>query len=287
VGPEFSAKLGWLAGNLFSRVATPDWEDKAKDEQASTKQVRALMQRVSQPNDENWVPAKWMRFAREKKTDLSNIPLVRFRSALSEFAPPELLNVILDAVQRLGRAVIVDGPAAIVGGELAEDTQFIGEVVGQIKARIGNLLSENQKELLAGSLIGDKAFCKAMADQAANLLKRNAAAVGGCLPDKLAKALETATGILVPAKNRLQQLLSELAGSGIDGVSQVLSTVDEGCPFNKSASEIAVGKMQDVLGNTHFEDLERIVSRLRNDPTLRAACREHVVNSLQSSESLD
>jgi hypothetical protein len=70
-------------------------------------------------------------------------------------------------------------------------------------------------------------------------------------------------------------------------VSQVLSTVDEGCPFNKSASEIAVGKMQDVLGNTHFEDLERIVSRLRNDPTLRAACREHVVNSLQSSESLD
>lgn len=31
--PEFVAKLGWLAGNLYSRVATPDWEDKERDKE--------------------------------------------------------------------------------------------------------------------------------------------------------------------------------------------------------------------------------------------------------------
>jgi hypothetical protein len=107
LGPEYAAKLGWLTGNLYSRVATPDWEDQEKDESASTKQAQSLLRRISRPNDENWVSAKWLKAAREKNVDLNNISVERFRSTLAEHAPRDLFAVVLESVQRVGNGVIV------------------------------------------------------------------------------------------------------------------------------------------------------------------------------------
>lgn len=46
---EFANKLGWLSGNLFSRVATPDWNDQEGDTNAASKQAKQLLRFITEP----------------------------------------------------------------------------------------------------------------------------------------------------------------------------------------------------------------------------------------------
>ncbi len=46
---EYANKLGWLSGNLYSRIATPDWEDQEHDKDASAKLAKAYLNRITQP----------------------------------------------------------------------------------------------------------------------------------------------------------------------------------------------------------------------------------------------
>ena len=63
LAPQYANKLGWLSGNLYSRIATPDWEDQVGDKEASAKQAKSLLARITQPNDGNWVPQEWVESA--------------------------------------------------------------------------------------------------------------------------------------------------------------------------------------------------------------------------------
>jgi hypothetical protein len=56
LGPEFTAKLGWLVGNLYSRVGTPDWSEPKERE----KQLKSLIQDTFDANDSN-IPPLWVR----------------------------------------------------------------------------------------------------------------------------------------------------------------------------------------------------------------------------------
>ncbi len=288
LGPEYAAKLGWLTGNLYSRVATPDWEEQEKDESASAKQAQSLLRRISRPSDQNWVPARWLKAAREKNVDLSNIPVERFRSALAEHAPPDLLDVVLDAVRRVGRRVVADDPCAAVSAKLAGNSEFVREIAKHLAASVGNSLSADEQATLVGSLTADGNFCKAIGDQVSSLLKEQLVEIGKEAVNSLADSLAASTGVLVPASNRLRTALSSLLKADrASEVDKVVESVAGKCVFSPAAAAIAAAEAQAILGKIDFGLLDKLMSRLKNDQKLRAASREQAGEQTLSSLMVD
>ncbi len=288
LGPEYAAKLGWLTGNLYSRVATRDWEDQEQDKAASAKQAQSLLRRISLPNEENWVPARWLKAARGKNVDLNSIPVERFRSALSEYAPPDLLDVVLESVQRVGRGVVADEPCAAVSVRLAGHDPFAREVASRAAGFGDGILSTQERDTLRDRLASDDKFRRSIGDQVANLLKRRAVEIGTHAVNELPDLLARSTGVLVPASMRLQATLSHLLGPDrADEVDRIVGVVAGSCVFSHAATQIAVGETRDVFAQVHFAVLDKLISRLKNDQKLRAACREQGGDQPLSSLLLD
>lgn len=275
VHPEYSAKLGWLTGNLYSRVATLDWEDQEGNKTASSKQARALLRLISKPKDENWVPAKWVKAAREKDIDLAHIPVDRFRTTLAEHAPPELLDVVLKSVQRVGRGVVVDESTGVIGAKLTEHSQFIREVAHSVAASSSDLLSPEEQDSLTESLAADAGFKKAIGDQVAHLLKKIAIQDGSQAANDLPEALREATGVLPPAQNRMRAVLSNLLGEDrANVVNEIIALVARTNVFSQAACQMVGGVVQEVWTHVDFGLLDKLTSRLKSDQKLGAACRE-------------
>ncbi|MEI8374630.1 MAG: hypothetical protein WCJ35_17530 [Planctomycetota bacterium] len=273
--PEYAAKLGWLTGNLYSRIATPDWEEQEKDESASAKQAQSLLRRISRPSDQNWVPARWLKAAREKNVDLSNIPVELFRSTLAEHAPPDLHDVVLEAIQRVGRGVVANDPCAAVSAKLAGHGDFVREVAKHMVACLGNSLSTDEQKTLMESLTADGNFSKAIGDQVASLLKVQSVAIGKEAVNMIANFLTATTGVLMPASNRLRTALSSLLkAERVGEVDELVESVAKKCAFSPAAAAIVAAEAQAIFGQIDFGLLDKLIFRLKNDQKLRAASRE-------------
>lgn len=67
LGEQFQSKLGWLTGNLYSRVATKDWSDTPADKS----RVKGITDELLAPLQ--WVPRENLKVAREAQEDLSGL----------------------------------------------------------------------------------------------------------------------------------------------------------------------------------------------------------------------
>ncbi|MHB1034346.1 MAG: hypothetical protein ACYC35_04275 [Pirellulales bacterium] len=275
LGPEYAAKLGWLTGNLYSRIATPDWEDQENDKTAASSQAQLLLRRVSQPEDENWVPTRWLRAAREKNLNLTDIPVAQFRSTLAEHAPPELIDVVLESVARVGRRVFAEKVYDSVRHALAGHTLFGREVAQGITGIAGQIVPAGKHAALSEGLASDEAFRIAVGYQVAGLLRTRATAIGEQAMLGVANMLAETTGVIAPAATRLRTILSALPqGMQPNDVEAVLALVASACVFNLAASEAVSEVAHQAFAGVDFGMLDRVVSRLKNDQKLRAACRE-------------
>lgn len=284
LGPEYSNKLGWLTGNLYSRIATPDWEDQENDKTACTKQASMLLRRVSRPKDENWVPRKLLKAAQAANEDLATIPLERFRSSLAKYAPPALLDVVLESVTRVGQGVVADRACDMVSETLAQHDQFMREVVQRVLSSAAGVLSPEEQSFLLEALAGDTKFRKAVGNQVGNRLKQEVAEIGegavGNLPDLLAGTV----GMLVPGSIRLRSKLSaQLGADRAEAVAEIADLVNGTCIFSAAAIAIAVEVGRGAFSQFDFGMLDKLVSRLKNDQKLGAACREHAADPVPSS----
>jgi hypothetical protein len=284
LGPEYSAKLGWLTGNLYSRVATLDWEDQEKDPTASSKQAKLLLGQLSKHENENWVPQKWLTAAKAANEDLSTIPLERFRSTLARYAPPKTLDAVLDAVARVGRGVVMDTACDVTRKQLAEHGQFVREVAQQVVRSAVGMLSPQEQISLLESLEADVGFCEAIGNQVGNQLKQSARAVGEEVAKNMPNLLAATVGMLMPASRRLQMILSRLLGPGrADEVGRILESVAGTCIFSPAATQIAASVGQEAYPHFDVGMLEKMVSRLKNDQKLVAVCREQAIDPVPSS----
>jgi hypothetical protein len=95
---EFRNKLGWLAGNLFSRIDTSDWAEKEGGKAASERLITGLLDGgAGEPNV--WVPDAWLRAATANRIDISAIPRGQVRATLEAAAPPPPLDTALGRVR--------------------------------------------------------------------------------------------------------------------------------------------------------------------------------------------
>jgi hypothetical protein len=88
----FQAKLGWLVGNLYSRVGTPDWHDTGERQEQFEKYMVDLLK------GPNWVPGWIKEGAEKKKIDIKGKSIKELKSMLQEFQPPDRREKILQSV---------------------------------------------------------------------------------------------------------------------------------------------------------------------------------------------
>jgi hypothetical protein len=108
LAPEFRGKLGWLVGNLYSRIGTKDWME---TEELQSQLERLLDEALTDRDSKSpkWVKSSWIRAARENGVDLLQLPRDRFLAEIARYKPPtakeattqSVLNVIKEALPEL------------------------------------------------------------------------------------------------------------------------------------------------------------------------------------------
>lgn len=102
---EYRNRLGWLTGNLYSRVDTTDWADQPGGKAASKKLVDGLVDGEGEGKSV-WIPDSWLKSAKEKQIDLATIPRDAILATLQKVAPPSPQAVALERVREKANQVL-------------------------------------------------------------------------------------------------------------------------------------------------------------------------------------
>lgn len=82
----FRNKLGWLAGNLFSRVDTPDWPEEIGKKEAD-KKVEKIFKDIDEAAENIWVPRQLLDTALATDQSINDLPRERLAQAIHAYAP--------------------------------------------------------------------------------------------------------------------------------------------------------------------------------------------------------
>jgi hypothetical protein len=103
---EFRSKLGWLVGNLYSRIGTEDWSDPPE----RNKEMEALVKKYLETGDDElkpvWVPGRWVSAAKEKGIQVESLGRKEASSVLEANRPPEAKAQAIDQAIRVLREVL-------------------------------------------------------------------------------------------------------------------------------------------------------------------------------------
>jgi len=86
---EFRNKLGWLVGNIFSRIGTPDWSDHEGGKKQLENLVKQMLNDEINPNAPLWIKKTWKDAAEQKGVNLKTIPRDKIVPTLTRYKPEE------------------------------------------------------------------------------------------------------------------------------------------------------------------------------------------------------
>ncbi len=104
--PEFRARLGWLIGNLYSRVATEDVPLEKQEELLST----FLPRKSTDPRDPMWVSSAQVKRAQAAGVHLAGQPIADLGTVLATYAPPPPKELALERVLAVLQEVLCQLP---------------------------------------------------------------------------------------------------------------------------------------------------------------------------------
>jgi hypothetical protein len=99
---EFQSKLGWLIGNLFSRVATPDWPHEELNELMS----KFLGINSFTDKTPRWIQEENIKLARKLNIDISNLENSQIISMLEGCKPVPKIEQAINRVQTVLQDVV-------------------------------------------------------------------------------------------------------------------------------------------------------------------------------------
>ena len=103
--PEFIPKLGWLTGNLYSRVGTTDWIEKI----GSNKFEEIITEHLTGSRNETesgktvWVKSSWVQAAVNSGVDTGVFTKENILQVLNQHRPPERKEMVIMAVSNVLR----------------------------------------------------------------------------------------------------------------------------------------------------------------------------------------
>jgi hypothetical protein len=102
--PEFRNRLGWLVGNIYSRVGTPDW-----DSRKLKQEVKGLLT----ADDFLWVDPKAARSAQEDGVRLEALAPTEVETTLKRYRPIPRLQAIKELIKSEAESLFASLPATI------------------------------------------------------------------------------------------------------------------------------------------------------------------------------
>lgn len=103
--PEFQSRLGWITGNLYSRVATQSWRSDQENEQVS----RILASSIERGCGPFWIPRKAVTAAkRQGFVPTEPVSPPSLAEQLRSFRPRPSLDMALERIANLAPGVIPD-----------------------------------------------------------------------------------------------------------------------------------------------------------------------------------
>lgn len=173
---EYRNKLGWLKGNLYSRIDTTDWTEKDSGDEEEKSIIKDLLDAQVAERPPLWVPSTWIEEARRKQVKLAEIPAGDVERVLREHAPKPSLEVALDEVKRVVnqmRVEFTDQAVAAFQIALDADASLLPLVAHDVASAVGRALGvahdqrswELQEAVLNDALLREKVL--AVLNQAA------------------------------------------------------------------------------------------------------------------------
>lgn len=99
---EFRSKLGWLLGNLYSRVGTQDWYENAERSEMLNGLIKQYLDTAQESYEPVWVPESWVTAARESGIPLDSFERDKILTALQAHKPPSAKDqVVLQTIRVL------------------------------------------------------------------------------------------------------------------------------------------------------------------------------------------
>lgn len=124
---EFRSKLGWLVGNLYSRIGTQDWSDEPDREKELKKLIKQFLDSAEAVDGPKWVPASWVQAAQQKGVKVDKLPRESITGVLESHKPQPPKEQAIEHVVRVVRTVLTDideGAMARIENRLKNDQLF-------------------------------------------------------------------------------------------------------------------------------------------------------------------
>jgi hypothetical protein len=271
---EYRNKLGWLKGNLYSRIDTTDWSEKETGGEQEKEIIRELLETPIADRPPLWVPSEWIAAARAK-VNLATVPHDQLQQVLKIHAPKPPLDVAISEVSRVidnMREEFTDDPVGAFCTRVAIDpcitpllardcADIAGEAVG------GNAEQQRSLEI---SVLTDSKLASLLS---AVLIKEAKAFLTRKGPRKLANFIQVleAAPVLVGESLVHIRILCENAFGALcladhGEVEGALASFRLPAPLIEHLRLVAVSCIQ--------ESLAKIVSgRLTNNPNFRKALK--------------
>jgi len=159
---EFRNKLGWLVGNLYSRVGTPDWSDKEEGEI----EMNRIIQQLVESDPYFWVRRSLVNAVRKAGVSVERIPSTELPSVLREHDPGPFKEQIAEAAKLEASKVLSRVPEQVVNqfDEVhlveGEDSKTLGRQLRQIVSESLESVPEKIKNRLINNEIVSRAISR-------------------------------------------------------------------------------------------------------------------------------
>lgn len=107
--PEFRSKLGWLTGNLFSRVGTKDWSESTDGQKKLNNLIDSFLNSKESQLPHNlplWVNKSWAEAAHNNGESLDQLKREDIVSTISKYAPSTPKEDIIKSVVENIKSII-------------------------------------------------------------------------------------------------------------------------------------------------------------------------------------
>lgn len=129
LNPLFQSKLGWLTGNLFSRVATPDWKAAEREELVAS----FLGEDGGSDTNPRWVSQESVNAANKAQLDIETMSPEQVTAELARHQPPPRAEQAIDRVlATVGDLLGIADEAVLqrIAGRLRNDLEFLSVLRG-------------------------------------------------------------------------------------------------------------------------------------------------------------
>jgi len=157
---QFRNKLGWLVGNLYSRVGTPDWFDQENGE----KKLNELINHLIDSDFYTWVSKSLINAAKKSGVRIEEIPPDKVMPTLAKYQPIPFKEQIAEAAKQEVNKIILRLPEQVledIDGKLSLEGKTKKRVMADLSEIIKDRLSEIPQKL-RNRLINNSIFSKAL-----------------------------------------------------------------------------------------------------------------------------